>query len=180
MISFDCECGEPLAAAPEHAGKQVKCPRCEKLLTVPRPEADFEYPADDDPPAPPPPRRGPAPPPKRGTPVDDPPKKAALADEPKKQRKKPAPRDEEPDHVRRLMERAHAELDADEAKRSREWRPVVFTPGLVGGTAVFIIFTLLAVLFLLIFQLYLAIGCLCFAVLGLARAVLSYLGQGID
>lgn len=150
MIEFACECGEPLAAAPEHAGKRVKCPRCGELLAVPSPK-------------------------KKAVPVDD--------DPPRRKRKpkpEPARRDDPGDPVKRLMDRAHAELDEDEATRAREWRPVVFTPGMIGGTAVFVIFSLLAVLFLLMFQLYLAVGCLAFAVLGLARAVLSYLGRGVD
>lgn len=153
MIEFACECGEPLAAAPEHAGKRVKCPRCGDLLAVPSGDAEPE----------------PAPRPKKmAVPVNTP------------QRERPARPDAPGDPVKRLMDRAHAELDADEAKRAREWRPVVFTPGMVGGTAVFVICSLLAVLALLMFQLYLAIGLLCFAVLGLARAVLSYLGTGVD
>ena len=161
MIEFACECGEPLAAAPEHVGKRVKCPRCGDMLTVPA--AEFE-----DAPPPPPPK-----------------KKAVLVDEddpPPRRKRKPPPagRDSPGDPVKRLMDRAHAELDADEAKRAKEWRPVVFTPGMIGGTAVFVICSLLAVLALLMFQLYLAVGLICFAVLGLARAVLSYLGTGVD
>lgn len=156
MIAFACECGEPLAAAPEHAGRRVQCPRCGERLSVPAGDAEH--------PAPPPPK----------------PKKAAPAGGDRPKRVKRARPDAPGDPVQRLMDRAHAELDEDEAKRAREWRLVTFTPGMIGGTAVFIICSLLAVLALLVFQLYLAIGLLCFAVLGLARAILSYLGTGVD
>jgi DNA-directed RNA polymerase subunit RPC12/RpoP len=82
--------------------------------------------------------------------------------------------------ARRVMTKAHADLDEDEAKRAREWRPVVFTPGLVGGLAVFVVCSLLAVGSLLLYNLYLAIGLLVFAVLGLIRAALSFFGRGVD
>jgi hypothetical protein len=82
--------------------------------------------------------------------------------------------------VRRLMAKAHADLDEDEAKRARERRPVVFTPGLVGGATVFVVCSLLAVGSLLLYNLYLAIGLLVFAVGGLFRAVLSFVGRGVD
>lgn len=79
-----------------------------------------------------------------------------------------------------MMDKAHAELNEDEAKRARERRLVVFTPGIVGGLSLFVVCSLLAVLSLLLYNLYLAIGLMVFAVLGLFRAILSFLGQGVD
>lgn len=79
-----------------------------------------------------------------------------------------------------MMTKAHAELAEDEAKRARERPLVVFTPGLVGGSAVFVVCSLLAVVSLLVYNLYLAIGLLFFAVLGLFRAILSFVGRGVD
>jgi hypothetical protein len=35
MIRFVCECGKQLQAREENAGKQVRCPACQRLLTVP-------------------------------------------------------------------------------------------------------------------------------------------------
>jgi hypothetical protein len=34
-ISLICDCGKKLAVKEEHAGKRVKCPACESLITVP-------------------------------------------------------------------------------------------------------------------------------------------------
>ena len=160
MIAFECGCGEPLAAAPEHAGRKVKCPRCGDVQAVPEPE----------------PVEAESPPPKR-RPAEAPPKARRRDDEDDEDDED----DDEPqDPVKRMMAKAHAELDEDEARRKREWRPVVFTPGLIGGLAVFVVFSLLAVVFLLVLLLYPAIGCLCVAFMGLARAVLSFLGRGVD
>lgn len=158
MIAFDCECGEPLSAAPEHAGMRVRCPSCGRALAVPVPEADI-----------PPARR------KKAVPVDD----DRPVRRPKRRPQSPPPAPPR-DPVRQLMDRAHAELEEDEARRAREWRPVTFTPGMIGGVAVFIVCSILGVLALAMLQLYLAIGLFCFAVLGLVRAVLSYLGRGVD
>jgi uncharacterized Zn finger protein (UPF0148 family) len=171
MIAFDCRCGEPLAAAPEHAGHRVQCPRCDTRLTVPSVEPESD--------PPPPARKKPvraeeAAPPRR--------KKARLVD--RGPAKRPRARDSEdappPDPVERMMARAHAELDEDEARRERERGGVHFTPGIIGGAAVFVIFSLLAVVCLLMLLLYPAIGCLCIAMMGLARCVLSFLGRGVD
>jgi uncharacterized Zn finger protein (UPF0148 family) len=158
VISFNCACGEPLAAAPEHAGLQVQCPKCDARFTVPT--------ADDSPPRPPAK------------------KKARLVEEegkPKAMRNKQRNSgDDEHDPVQRLMDRAHAELDEQEERHRREGGGVHFTPGIIGGFAVFVVFVLLAALCLLALQLYFAIGCLCVAFLGLARCVLSFLGRGVD
>lgn len=105
-----------------------------------------------------------------GLEADDPPAPPPRAES--------APGDRDP--VRRLMAKAHAELDEDEARRAREWRPVVFSPGLVGGLALFVVCSLLAVGSLLLYNLYLAVGLLFFAVLGLFRAILSFVGRGVD
>jgi len=37
-IAVACECGKRLAVKSDHAGKKVKCPACQKVLAVPRPE----------------------------------------------------------------------------------------------------------------------------------------------
>src|SRR4051812_18733116 len=37
-IVFNCQCGQKLSAKDEHAGKQIKCPNCQAVLTVPRQE----------------------------------------------------------------------------------------------------------------------------------------------
>jgi uncharacterized Zn finger protein (UPF0148 family) len=164
VIAFECGCGEPLAAAPEHAGRKVKCPRCGEVQAVPEPEPAA---------APPPPRRRAASPPPRARRRKD--------EDDEDEDDEDEDEDGEPDDpVERMMAKAHADLDAEEARRKREWRPVVFTPGLVGGLAVFVVFSLLAVVFLLVLLLYPAIGCLCVAFMGLARAVLSFLGRGVD
>ena len=34
-IVFHCECGRPLRASPEAAGKKTKCPGCGHMLTIP-------------------------------------------------------------------------------------------------------------------------------------------------
>ena len=34
-IVFHCECGRPLRASPETAGKKTKCPGCGHILTIP-------------------------------------------------------------------------------------------------------------------------------------------------
>lgn len=169
MIAFECGCGEPLAAAPEHIGRKVKCPRCGDVQAVPEPDPE---PAES---ASPPPRKRAAP---------SPPKARRRKDEDEDDEEDEEDENEEDDEpedpVKRMMARAHAELDEEEVQRKREWRPVVFTPGLIGGLAVFIVFCLLAVVFLLMLLLYPAIGCLCLAFMGLARAVLSFLGRGVD
>jgi hypothetical protein len=36
-ITFDCACGERLEVDDDLAGRQVRCPVCEGVLTVPRP-----------------------------------------------------------------------------------------------------------------------------------------------
>jgi len=169
MIAFDCRCGEPLAAAPEHAGLQVQCPKCDTRLTVPSVEPEPE----------PPPRKKPVRAEKAAPPVR---KTARLVDggPAKRWRARDAEDGPPPDPVERMMARAHAELDEDEARRERERGGVHFTPGIIGGAAVFIIFTLLAVVCLLMLLLYPAIGCLCIAMMGLARCVLSFLGRGVD
>lgn len=183
MISFNCACGEPLAAAPEHAGLQVQCPKCDALLTIPAAEAEFEY-ADDPEPAPPPKRKPVL--------VDDdvPPakKKAKLVDEenkPKKKKKKPRNYgdDDEPEHVRRLMDKANAELDEEEARHAREGGGIHFTPGIIGGALAFIIGSLLVVLFICLpvpFKFYIICFCGAIALGGLVRCVLSFLGRGVD
>lgn len=38
-INFNCSCGKALAAPPEFAGKQVRCPGCGKTTTIPSGEA---------------------------------------------------------------------------------------------------------------------------------------------
>lgn len=35
MISFSCDCGKPLRAADEHAGKRAKCGGCGKVVAIP-------------------------------------------------------------------------------------------------------------------------------------------------
>ncbi|MCI0377207.1 MAG: DUF1559 domain-containing protein [Gemmataceae bacterium] len=39
MIVFRCECGQQLQVKEEHAGRQFKCPKCEKILTAPLEDA---------------------------------------------------------------------------------------------------------------------------------------------
>jgi DNA-directed RNA polymerase subunit RPC12/RpoP len=143
MIEFECECGEPLTARDEQAGRHVRCPSCGAAVVV----QESGYSLEPDAPEP-----------------------VRVAQ----------PTTEGRHQARRMMTKAHADLDEDEAKRAREWRPVVFTPGLVGGLAVFVVCSLLAVGSLLLYNLYLAIGLLFFAVLGLIRAVLSFVGRGVD
>jgi len=150
MIAFDCACGEPLAAADEHAGRRVRCPKCGTSLAVPEPA----YHAKPD--------ATPAPEPLPGP------------------RERPDPVAEGRYQAQQMMTKAHAELAEDAAKRARERRLVVFTPGIIGGLAAFAICTTLAVVSLLLYNLYLAIGLMFFAVVGLFRAILSFVGRGVD
>jgi prepilin-type processing-associated H-X9-DG protein len=39
MIQFSCECGRQLQAQEEHVGKQVKCPVCGRISSIPQSEA---------------------------------------------------------------------------------------------------------------------------------------------
>ena len=88
MISFNCACGEQLAAAPEHAGMRVQCPKCKAVLVIPKPESEFEY-ADD--PAPPPPKKKP----KLVDDDDPPPRKSAAPPPPPKKKPKLVDDDDE-------------------------------------------------------------------------------------
>jgi len=208
MISFNCACGEPLAAAPEHAGLRVQCPKCHSTLVVPA--AEFEY-ADD--PTPPPSKKKPvlvedevparksaAPPPpaKKGKPVlvddDEPPpakKKAKLVDEdededrkPKKKKKKKRNYgdDDEPEHVKSLMAKANAELDEEEARHRREGGGIAITPGIIAG----LISILLGIILLVVMVctgfiwFYGLILCGVLIIGGGVRVVLSFTGQGTD
>ncbi len=185
MISFNCACGEPLAAAPEHAGLQVQCPKCNARLTIPAAESEFEY-ASDDPAPPPPPKK------KRPVLVEDdeadPPakKKAKLVDKEDKPKKKNKKKrnygdDDEPEHVKALMAKANAELDEQEARHAREGGGIHFTPGIVGGGIAFLVGSLLFLLFLCVFaHPIVLVACGVIALGGLIRCVLSFLGQGVD
>jgi len=54
-IVFHCECGRPLRASPETAGKKTKCPGCGHVLTIPSAQAKPTGPAleiEEDPFAP--------------------------------------------------------------------------------------------------------------------------------
>lgn len=210
MISFHCACGEPLAAADEHAGMRVKCPKCDSVLVVPEPESEFEY-ADDPAPPPPPKKKGPVlvdedDPPRRSSAPPPPPKrkpklvdedeendrpkkkKAALVeddedDRPKKKKKKKRNYgdDDEPEHVKRLMAKANADLDEEEARHAREGGGVHFTPGIIGGLLAFVIGSLGAIVVICVFpNIFLICFCGAIALGGLIRCVLSFLGQGVD
>ncbi len=56
-ITLNCPCGKTLRVADEHAGKRVRCPSCQQIQMVPKPEAEpiFEV-VEEPPPAPEPPR----------------------------------------------------------------------------------------------------------------------------
>jgi hypothetical protein len=41
-ITLNCTCGKTLRVADEHAGKRVKCPVCNAVITPPAPEPEFE------------------------------------------------------------------------------------------------------------------------------------------
>lgn len=206
LISFTCRCGVQLAAAAEHAGMQVQCPRCGKVTAVPQPEPEFEY-ADDTPDDPPrarvrakpiataSPPKPPAPPPApvKKKPVlvdeeDDPPqkkKKARLVDEEKpKKKKKASRRGGEPlsGHAAMYMEKANADLDEEEERHRREGGGIHFTPGIIGGSIAFLVGSILLVICFVIcgFNLYVLSACGVLALGGLVRAVLSYMGQGVD
>ena len=154
MIEFSCPCGEPLAAADEHAGAEVACPRCARTLSVPGGG------------------------PKRGRVLDDPPPRPRRK---KKRRRRNYGDDDTPDHVRRLMEKANAELDEDEARRSRQGR-IAITPGIIAGVLSVILGVVLLAVMLLVgfFTFYLLVVCGLLIVGGGVRAVLSFLGQGWD
>lgn len=139
-----------MAAADEHAGRRVRCPKCGTYLVVPEPG----YHVEPD-----------------GAPVPEPPPRP---------QKRLDPIAEGRQQAQRIMTKAHAELAEDEAKRARERRLVVFTPGIIGGLAAFVICSLLAVVSLLLYNLYVAIGLMFFAVIGLFRAILSFIGRGVD
>jgi Protein of unknown function (DUF1559) len=40
LIRFECECGKSLQAKAEHAGKKIRCPGCQELVTVPAEEEE--------------------------------------------------------------------------------------------------------------------------------------------
>lgn len=46
-IKVECDCGKKLSVKDELAGKRVKCPACQELLTIPKSAAE-EDPAEDD------------------------------------------------------------------------------------------------------------------------------------
>ncbi len=182
MISFNCGCGEPLAAAPEHTGLQVQCPKCDARLTIPAAESEFEYASDD-----------PAPPPKKKKPVmveEDAPappkKKARLVDEGEKPKKKKKAKrnygdDDEPDHVKALMAKANADLDEEEQRHAREGGGIHFTPGIIGGGVAFLVGSLLFCVFICVFaHPIVLVACGVIALGGLIRCVLSFLGKGVD
>lgn len=182
MISFSCACGEPLAAAPEHAGMRVRCPKCHAVLVVPTADSEFDY-ADDL--SPPPPKKKPV----LVEDDEDEPKpakkKAKLVDEDedrkprkKKKKKRNYGDDDEPEHVKRLMAKANAELDEEEARHRREGGGIAITPGIILGVSMFVIGIALFVILLLVG--FCSIWPLVFAGVGLVRAVLSFLGQGVD
>lgn len=208
MISFNCACGESLAAADEHAGLRVQCPKCNSQLVVPAAESEFEY--ADDPAPPPPKKKGPVlveddepPSRKMATPLPPPKKKPVLVeddedepapgkkkaklvdDEESKPRKKKKKRnygdDDEPEHVKALMAKANAELDEEEARHRREGGGIHFTPGIIAGVIAFLVGSLGMLLFMCLFPNFYII-CLCGALAlgGLIRAILSFLGQGVD
>jgi len=211
MISFNCACGEPLAAAPEHAGLQVQCPKCNAVLVVPAAESEFEY-ADDTAPPPPPKKKpilvedeppskrsaAPPPPPKKKKPVvledeEEPApakKKAKLVDDeeddrkPKKKKKKKRNYgdDDEPEHVKRLMAQANAELDEEEARHKREGGGIAITPGIIAGIISMLLGMILLVVMVCVgfFSFYLLILCGVLIVGGGVRVVLSFTGQGVD
>lgn len=186
MISFNCACGEPLAAAPEHAGMRVQCPKCRAVLVIPKPESEFEY--ADDPAPPPPPKKKPKLVDEDEEPARPAKKKAALVeddeeDRPRKKKKKKRNYgdDDEPEHVKALMAKANAELDEEEARHRREGGGIHFTPGIIGGLLAFVIGSLGAVVTICVFPNFFLI-CFCGAVAlgGLIRCVLSFLGKGVD
>ncbi|MFM9960137.1 MAG: hypothetical protein ACKV2Q_02815 [Planctomycetaceae bacterium] len=46
-IKVTCACGKKLAVKDELAGKKVKCPACQKLLSIPKPKVAEESPDDE-------------------------------------------------------------------------------------------------------------------------------------
>jgi hypothetical protein len=50
-VSITCSCGRPLVVKDELAGRQIRCPTCEAVLTVPGPHDDVPtaLPADEPP-----------------------------------------------------------------------------------------------------------------------------------
>ena len=176
-INFQCPCGETLAAAEEHAGAQVECPTCAKLLTVPKANAEFDYfESAPLPPAPPPPR-------KKASLVD---KDDEEEDRPRKKKKRKRKNyddeDEESPQVRAMMDKAHAELDEEEERHRRESRGIHFTPGIMAGLGMFLVGSLACVTMVCIgfISIRLIVICAVFAIIGLVRAILAFKGQGID
>ncbi len=51
-IQFQCACGKKLQADDALAGRMTRCPQCQAVLKIPRPEVDRESAADVIPPAP--------------------------------------------------------------------------------------------------------------------------------
>jgi hypothetical protein len=47
LIRFECECGKALQAKAEHAGKKIRCPACQELVTVPSGPDDDDQDQDD-------------------------------------------------------------------------------------------------------------------------------------
>ncbi len=148
MIEFSCRCGEPLAAEEEHAGAEVQCPQCGKVLSVPGGG------------------------PKKGKLVDD-------DDPPRRRRRKRRRDDEKADHVKRLMDKAHDELDEEEDRHRREGGGIALTPGIITGGVMFILGAVLFIAAIFVYPCFWVLVAFGFLALsGLVRLVLAYRGEG--
>ncbi len=169
-ITFPCPCGLSLEVDEQHAGSTVECPTCHRLAFVPSPKRRATVVENKAPP--PPPLRG-----KSHSDDDDddvPPSR-------RKRKRRHHGDDDESPRTRRLMAQAHARLDEEEDRYRREGGRFNFSPGMIGGLIAFGLGTLGAIFFILFFPWIRAIViCAVVAIVGLVRAILSFMGQEVD
>ncbi len=166
-ITFNCPCGETLAAEDAHVGLGVECPTCQKALTVPPGGKPVAKPASK--PA--------ATPPEKKARLDD----DEDADRPRRKKKNKVKKGTGGAHAMSLMEKAHADLEEEEARRSRGGG-LAISPGIVQGSI-----SVVLGLVVLVVSLFVPCGfmymLICAGVLilgGIVRIVLGFTGTGTD
>jgi small-conductance mechanosensitive channel len=175
-VTFSCPCGESLVAEEIHAGCQVECPNCDRLLTVPRPKPAPKREYAEDGTTSSRSSTAPAPPPrKKSQVVDD---EDDDYDRPRRKKK----RNTVNPTVRRLMDKAHEDLDAEEDRRRQQSGGLAIHPGIIQGIISIILgFLVLIVAFISpcgFFYILIISGVLILG--GIVRIVLGFLGQGTD
>jgi hypothetical protein len=149
-ITFDCDCGKALRVKDEFAGKRVRCPACQAVVTAPEAEIEVATPLGDDTPPPAPATLRTARPARV---EDDEPRpakgKAAKADEEyeldedEKPAKKPAPKwkrnthdEEDDDRPRKKMKKGEKK---DQKAEHFGIEKKIFRGGVLGGCAAMLV-----------------------------------------